>query len=251
LPEIKQTPVGGPVRILNSMVGQAKEYIDAEPDPEDKAAMYEILSTLEELVGIDVGQGQDVGQQDGQQVAKAHLFVRRVFAEELAGVQDGEIKAVWNTAYVNNLPDGAFLYVAPGGTKDSEGKTVPRSLRYFPVKDANGAVDMPHLRNALARIPQSNLSQAVKDSCTAKAQRMMNANKMVDAAEEPQARVADPLKEMADAVALEYASGGESLRKPPRTIKQAPAEPTVPLPELKARMREEMLTALSGGTITP
>ena len=36
-----------------------------------------------------------------------------------------------------------------GGSKDSEGKTVPRSLRHFPVHDA------AHVRNALARAPQS------------------------------------------------------------------------------------------------
>lgn len=83
--------------------------------------------------------------------------------------------ATWTTAFVNDLPDSSFLYIEPGGTKDSGGKTTPRSLRHFPVKDASGAVDMPHLRNALARIPQSSLPQSVKDSCTAKAQAMMKA----------------------------------------------------------------------------
>jgi site-specific DNA-adenine methylase len=64
-------------------------------------------------------------------------------------------KAVWSTAYVNNLEDDAFLYIAPGGEKDDEGKTVPRTLRYFPVRDENGEIDAPHIRNAIARIPQS------------------------------------------------------------------------------------------------
>jgi putative serine protease XkdF len=64
--------------------------------------------------------------------------------------------AVWNRAYINDLPDANFLYVESGGEKDSEGKTVPRSLRHFPYKDKNGKVDLPHLRNAIARIPQSN-----------------------------------------------------------------------------------------------
>ena len=68
---------------------------------------------------------------------------------ELDGALAGELKAVWTTAYVNDLPDSAFLYVAPGGDKDSDGKTTPRSLRYFPVKDASGAVDQAHVRNAL------------------------------------------------------------------------------------------------------
>lgn len=82
-------------------------------------------------------------------------------------------RAVWTTAYINNLPDSSFLYIEDGGSKDSEGKTTPRSLRHFPVKDANGNVDMPHLRNALSRIPQSSLPQSVKNSCMAKARRML------------------------------------------------------------------------------
>jgi len=67
-----------------------------------------------------------------------------------------EQKAKWTTAYINDLPDSAFLYIEPGHEKDDEGRTVPRSARHFPYKDASGKVDLPHLRNAIARIPQSN-----------------------------------------------------------------------------------------------
>ena len=63
--------------------------------------------------------------------------------------------AVWTTAYVNDLPDSAFLYISPGGEEDDDGKTKPRSLRHFPYRDSKGAVDLPHLRNAIGRIPQS------------------------------------------------------------------------------------------------
>ncbi len=64
-------------------------------------------------------------------------------------------KAKWTSAYINNLKDECFAYIESGGEKDSEGKTKPRSLRHFPYKDASGKVDLPHLRNALARAPQS------------------------------------------------------------------------------------------------
>lgn len=67
---------------------------------------------------------------------------------------DDTEKAVWTAAAVNDLPDSAFLYVEPGEKED--GKTVPRSKRHFPYKDASGKIDLPHLRNAIARIPQSN-----------------------------------------------------------------------------------------------
>lgn len=66
-----------------------------------------------------------------------------------------ETKAVWSTAYMNNLPDSAFLFVEDGGQKDDEGKTVPRDKRHFPYKDADGKVDAAHLRDAIGRIPQA------------------------------------------------------------------------------------------------
>lgn len=60
-----------------------------------------------------------------------------------------ERRAAMSAADVNDLPDSAFAYIEPGGTKDSDGKTMPRSKRHFPLNDA------AHVRNALARAPQS------------------------------------------------------------------------------------------------
>lgn len=60
-----------------------------------------------------------------------------------------ERRAAMSTADINDLPDSAFAYIEPGGSKDAEGKTTPRSKRHFPVNDA------AHVRNALARAPQS------------------------------------------------------------------------------------------------
>lgn len=65
-------------------------------------------------------------------------------------------KAEWTSAYVNDLPDSAFLFLEDGGEHDEDGKTKPRSLRHFPYKDKDGKVDVAHARNAIARIPQSN-----------------------------------------------------------------------------------------------
>ncbi|MEO0132593.1 MAG: ChaB family protein [candidate division WOR-3 bacterium] len=77
---------------------------------------------------------------------------------------------VWSTKYVNDLPDEAFAVILPGGEKDEEGKTKPRSLRYFPhhnknVKDPddNDTVDLPHLRNALARLPQAKIPEEYRE----------------------------------------------------------------------------------------
>lgn len=119
-------------------------------------------------------------QTDGSIVAchptkdKADAQQKALYANEPGARAMDEQRATWDAAYVNDLPDSAFLYIEPGGTKDENGRTTPRSLRHFPVRDASGAVDMAHLRNALSRIPQSNLPDAVKGQATAKANRMMD-----------------------------------------------------------------------------
>lgn len=61
----------------------------------------------------------------------------------------GSAKAAMTSASVNDLPDSAFAYIEPGGKKDADGKTTPRSLRHFPVHDE------AHARNALARLSSS------------------------------------------------------------------------------------------------
>lgn len=87
---------------------------------------------------------------------------------------DDEVKAEWSTADVNNLPDSSFLLVSPGGQKDDEGKTVPRSLRHLPIRDADGKLDLPHLRNAIARIPQMDgISAGEKSSLQARARKLL------------------------------------------------------------------------------
>lgn len=82
-------------------------------------------------------------------------------------------KAVWSTSYVNDLPDSAFLHIESGGKKDSEGKTEPRSLRHFPVKDKNGKIDPVHVRNAIAQAPKSKLPDEVKSKVQEKGRRML------------------------------------------------------------------------------
>ena len=59
-------------------------------------------------------------------------------------------------ASVNDLPDSDFAYIEPGGSKDATGRTVPRSLRHLPIHDA------AHIRNALARLPQTGIPAEAK-----------------------------------------------------------------------------------------
>lgn len=87
--------------------------------------------------------------------------------------------ATWTTNYINNLPDESFLYISAEEStgKDKSGKTVPRSARHFPYKGSDGKVDLPHLRNAIARIPQSNakgLSAEKKTALQDKARKILD-----------------------------------------------------------------------------
>jgi len=86
--------------------------------------------------------------------AERALANPRHVAESLAAVLErpadqGATEAPMSAGSINDLPDSAFAYIEPGGKKDDDGKTVPRSLRHFPIHDA------AHVRNALARAPQS------------------------------------------------------------------------------------------------
>lgn len=82
-------------------------------------------------------------------------------------------KSMWSMATVDDLPDSSFLYIEGGGKKDDEGKTTPRSLRHFPYKDASGKVDLPHLRDAIGRIPQSSLPATLREKLQAKAEKLL------------------------------------------------------------------------------
>ena len=68
---------------------------------------------------------------------------------EVKSTEADTAKADMSTKDINDLPDSDFAYVEPGGTKDKDGNTVPRSNRHFPIHDA------AHVRNALSRAPQS------------------------------------------------------------------------------------------------
>ena len=88
-------------------------------------------------------------------------------------MEQKEVKAVWSTKRVNTFPDSSFLHILPGGKK-VDGKTTPKSLRMFPYKDENGKIDLPHLRNAIARIPQSNrIDAATKSKLQTKARNIL------------------------------------------------------------------------------
>ncbi len=63
------------------------------------------------------------------------------------------VERVWTRKYINNLPESAFAIVY---------KENDRVIRKFPHHNANGNIDLPHLRNANSRLPQSDVPAEYK-----------------------------------------------------------------------------------------
>jgi HK97 family phage prohead protease len=111
--------------------------------------------------------------------------------------EEDEYKATWTASYINDLPDSSFLLVESGGDKDEDGKTTPRSLRHLPYKNAEGDIDLPHLRNAISRLGQEGtgesggekwLSEDVRKQLLSRARGLLeNANKSDDEPDESKA----------------------------------------------------------------
>lgn len=133
---------------------------------EDMEATAEATAELNELVGKFTTLASNAIYTEGNRretlTKLVDEFMSRVESLDEEGYEeeegeDKEFKEVWTTAYVNNLPDSSFLYIEPGGKKDADGKTIPRTLRHLPVKDATGKPDAAHVRNAAARAGQIKL----------------------------------------------------------------------------------------------
>lgn len=134
--------------------GSADDGDDADDD-DNAAELLESVETLEDFLALD----------DDDK-----LTLYYATRDDATGE-----KAVWSTAFVNNLPDSAFALIEDGGKLDDSGKTTPRSLRHFPHHDKSGSVDAPHVRNGLGRAPQaSSLTQAQRDRATAHLRRHAN-----------------------------------------------------------------------------
>jgi len=69
----------------------------------------------------------------------------------VSGLICKECAKKWTTKYINSLPNSAFIIIEPAYTS---GKTDNKNARHLPYKDDAGKVDLPHLRNALARCGQ-------------------------------------------------------------------------------------------------
>jgi len=145
---------------------------DAKKEIAEKKWKYWSLEWDDEYFVNDSGETvQDViigGGLTNRPVAKRTMPIN--FSEDLWNELDSDTQkefAVWTTKYVNSLPNSAFLYVEPGSDTN-------KSKRHLPYKDSSGKIDLPHLRNAIARIPQmKGISADLKARLQAKARRLL------------------------------------------------------------------------------
>lgn len=135
---------------------------------------------------VDSGASQDPLSGEG---AHIRLYKR---AEPVTPVD----KATWDAAYLDSLPDSSFAAIV--GDK-----------RSLPYKDKDGKVDLPHLRNALARLDQTDLPDAAKASARRKLEAAAKENGVGDAAEKRSgdrfwdsfiAKIQDGNSKLADAI---------------------------------------------------
>ena len=88
-------------------------------------------------------------------------------------LEDVEL-AKWTTKYINSLPNSSFAAIEPDYLN---GKTDDKNARHLPYKDKNGKVDLPHLRNARARMNQIKpVTKSIStEALRAKAKRVLDA----------------------------------------------------------------------------
>lgn len=136
---------------ITAGTGSGTRAVDTDDAAQLAAAVDASLDEAVTLVGDPDGWRS---LPDNVQQSLALVAAAGVAADELLVVMgvddiDSGQRAVLSAADRDNLPDDAFAYIEPGGTKDGSGKTIPRDKRHFPIPDAG------HVKNALARIAQN------------------------------------------------------------------------------------------------
>jgi HK97 family phage prohead protease len=123
-----------------------------------KLAKGGVLDSLSIGYTVDESEYRDDGVRLLKRLTLYEVSAVAIPANERALITDVkadlEVRATWSTAYVNDLPDSSFALILPGGERDAEGKTTPRSLRKLPHHDGSGSLDAAHVRNGLSRAPQ-------------------------------------------------------------------------------------------------
>lgn len=114
------------------------------------------------IVTIDTGSAVVVSDRQnakiielrGRKLRGRFLFVRERggprFRVKRIPTQGGATRMTeLTTAEKNALPDSSFAIILSGGSKDDDGRTMPRSLRRLPYLDVEGNIDLERANSAL------------------------------------------------------------------------------------------------------
>jgi len=143
---------------------ESKEEIDdisseyEEQFEEGKSETEEVVDNSEAIAEASEEAVSDVAKEEASSeiVEKSQETSLEKESEEVESGEEkseetDEEKAEWTTAYINMLPNSSFAVIEPAYL---DGKTEDKRARHLPFKDENGEVDLPHYRNALARVNQ-------------------------------------------------------------------------------------------------
>lgn len=140
------------VELVKAITGRGK--VDETPDIDGGKQAIALIGKLIGYEAEEIAAGHFDEICDVQMLAcaaealKCWLALEQGADDDAGMLMQSAAKADMSTADINDLPDSAFAYIEPGGTKDESGKTTPRSKRHFPVHDK------AHADNAAARIAQ-------------------------------------------------------------------------------------------------
>lgn len=154
--------------ITNANIIVALAALWASERPSDVAYVRELMEANEEVnVSWELGYRDSRIAEGGVEdlidtVLKAVTLVTRPAYQGRTRFISMAAKAEkWSKAYIDMLPDSSFLVIEDGGTLDSTGRTVPRSLRHFPVKDDKGEIDPRNLDTIAGQIEESTLQASL------------------------------------------------------------------------------------------
>jgi hypothetical protein len=141
---LKNFPPGDEDAFIKVWNGIMEQLVSGPPQPIDQR-VDALEKRIEELSGQIAVLGGKLEVLSG--AGSTRTFERAAMLE-----------AEWTNEYINDLPDDAFAVISKGGQRDDKGKTTPMALRHLPHHDTKGNLSLPHLRNALARLKQAELS---------------------------------------------------------------------------------------------
>ena len=81
-PVTPQPAGGGPVRMIRRMIAQGREFLDAEPDSDDRAVMQGILDGLEQLARKEEAEGILPGKNARWNIAAGHVIAQELQDED-------------------------------------------------------------------------------------------------------------------------------------------------------------------------